>query len=151
MPRLRLLALLTLAACAEALPGDYFEVTLTSQADTCNDPTVPSEETWTYRLVTEGDEAAIFIDDALMASGSFLGCNLSYRSPLLTERREDGTVVRWSIDGAALVAAGEGCDAGDGWLGTETITIVSSSDEEVFTPGCSYAMEAEGRYLQTID
>lgn len=151
MPRPLPALLLLASACAEALPGDYFEVRLKSSGDACNDPAVQSDETWTYRLVTQGEQAVVYIDDAVLASGSILGCNLTYRSTVRTERREGGEVVRWSLEGSALVAAGEGCDAGDGWVGTEQITIVSSSKSDGLTPGCTYDLTAEGTYLETVE
>ncbi len=151
MTRAAWLLLPVLAACTPELPGDYYEISLELTDDQCNDPPVPSSETWTYRVVTTGNDVGIFIDEGRLATGSFLGCNLTYRSPLLSERREDGTAVRWSIEGTAQVSAGEGCEAGDGWLGSERIAIVSSSDEQAVPTGCTYTMSAEGSYLKTVE
>lgn len=150
MSRWSVLSVLGLFACSEELPGDYFEVNLTTTEDGCNEPDVASEETWEYRVVLNGGVGEIYIDEALMASGTVQGCNFTYRSPLFTDRRDDGTVVRWSVSGDAQFASGDGCDAGEGWLGTEEVVIVSSTNTATLAPGCGYTMAAEGKYLRTV-
>lgn len=141
------LSFLLLAACGEDLPGDWFEVTVKTTSDGCNDPEVVSQETWLYRVVVTGTSGELFLGDQPFATGTVEGCNFRYDTPLFSERRESGVSVRWSLTGEAQFSAGEGCDAGDGWSGTETITIVSSSDPDEVPAGCRYELAAEGRYL----
>lgn len=139
-------ALLGLAACgAGDLPGQRFSVTVAGVEDTCNDPMQQYAETFEYRVVTEGAQVSIFIGDALLAAGSLVGCDLTYSSPQFTDERGDGIYVRWSLVGQAVAdIAGGGCDAGDGWVGEESIQVIESTDPEV-PRGCSYQSETSGR------
>lgn len=147
MTRCPSLAFLLLTACGADLPGDWFEVTFTTTSDGCNDPEVRAEETWLYRVVVDGTAGDLFLADQPFATGTVEGCNFRYGTPLFSERRENGASVRWTLTGEARFAAGDGCDAGEGWSGTETITIISSSDGADVPAGCRHELAAEGRFL----
>lgn len=147
---------LGLVGCAEGdLPGQYFDLTLESGNDECNDPKVVDKEKFTYRLVLEGSAVQLFIGDALLATGALAGCDLTYQSPIWTDNREDGVggeteSVRWSIHGDATVGLSDLCDAGDGWVGEERIDILSSTDPDV-PAGCSYFMDVTGNYTGLVE
>lgn len=156
-PGVRTLALvLGLAGCASKdLPGDYFDLTVESTTDECNDPKVVDKETFTYRLVVDGSAVTIFMDDALLATGSLQGCDLTYQSPIWTDNRDDGNggtseAIGWSIHGDATVGLSDLCDAGDGWVGEERIDILNSTDPDV-PAGCSYFFDAVGTYTGSVE
>lgn len=145
-----------LTACAaKDLPGDYFDLTVESTTDECNDPKVVDKEDFTYRLVVEGSAVTIFMGEALLATGSLAGCDLTYQSPIWTDNRDDGQggtsqAVSWSIHGEATIGLSDLCDAGNGWVGEERIDILNSTDPDV-PAGCAYFMDAVGTYTGSVE
>ncbi len=148
--------LLGLVGCsAKDLPGEYFDITVESTSDECNDPKVVDKETFTYRLVVEGSAVTLFMDDSLLATGSLQGCDLTYQSPIWTDNRDDGNggttqAIGWSIHGDATVGLSDLCDAGDGWVGEERIDVLNSTDPDV-PAGCSYFLDATGTYTGSVE
>jgi hypothetical protein len=134
------------AACGEPeLPGHLFEVTVEARTDGCNEPDVSYAETFTYRLVLEDSRATVYIGESTLATGALTGCDLSYASTVWTDTRPEGTV-RWSIIGEATVSLGDGCDAGDGWVGDETLRVNASTVDDI-DQGCVMELDASGTYL----
>lgn len=143
------MAWFVMVGCGEgSVAGHLFQVDLTGVADECHEPDESVGETYDYVLVLRGASAEVYIDDTLFANGSLVGCDLTYQSPLYTETREDGSSVRWSVTGDAVVeVGGVTCEgAGDGWAGNETINIVESTDPAV-PRGCTYTSTASGSYV----
>jgi hypothetical protein len=145
-----LVALLLLSACAEeSLPGDVFNVSVAGVKDNCHSELTPYSESFDYRVTSDASGAyAVYIGPDLLGSGAITGCDFSYGSLIFTDERANGTYVRWSIAGQAVVAlgGGTGCEAGEGWLGTETIQINESTDPDVIT-GCTYVTETTGTWI----
>ena len=140
----------TVAGCsAEALPGEAFAVTVTGPQDgtDCGDLTDAYSETFTYRVVTDGPSVQVYVDETLLAVGSFNGCDLVYTSSTFTDPRPDG-VVRWRLEGVAEVAlSNSGCvpEQGD-WFGEETLRVTESADPGV-PDTCSYLVTTSGQRL----
>lgn len=150
-----LLASLCLApACGVGTePGHYFEVTTTGARNRCTeaDPTEYSE-TFTYRLeFISVNDVVLYVDGIALGAGVVSGCELTYRSPLYTDVRDEDTI-RWSLRGEARIALGDNasCGAGQGWTGLETIEVSSSTTDEVEV-GCVYELEVGGRYLEEVE
>lgn len=141
--------LVMLAACSDAnLPGHRFDVTLTGVDDGCTGSTGGSED-YTYRVEVEGAAVTLSIGEDLLATGTLSGCNVRYDSPSWTESRSGGEV-RWSLSGEAVIALGDGCKAESGWVGTETITVLESTDPDV-QGGCRYSYAVDGTYEGEVE
>lgn len=139
-----LVSVLGASACAEDdLEGVRYLVDLVGVEDNCNEELASYGESFEYRVVTSGASADIYLGETVMASGTLNGCELDYSSALFTDDREEG-VVRWLLEGTATVDLGGAlCEAGSGWVGSETIKVIDSSDAAVPT-GCTYVMDATG-------
>lgn len=139
--------LLVLGACGEQTPpGHYYEIDLLGIEDECTEGLSNFSETVEYRVQVDGSTAYIYEDGSLLAVGSINGCDLTYRSSIFSEAR-DGQVIRYSISGEAQVSRANGCDdAGNGWVGQETLEIFESSDPDIVR-GCTYVYEVDGQYL----
>jgi hypothetical protein len=147
---LSLLALSAVVGCAEGeAPGHYFDISIADDRDECNEPDVVYKQDFEYRVVVDGSSATIFVDGGTFATGAYTGCDLVYSSTLLTDEREGGTV-RWKIAGNAVISLGDGCDAGEGWVGEERIDITESEDEDL-RRGCSYYTTVEGTYRGFVE
>lgn len=141
---------LAASGCAgDDLPGVYYDVSVSTIEDGCNTPDTQYDEQFSYRLLRTAASVQIFIGSDLLATGGLNGCDLTYESPQWNERRPDGAV-RWELRGEALVSIGDGCNAGGGWSGTETITVVSSEDPSI-SAGCRYVTEVTGSYAGEIE
>ncbi len=143
---------LVMAGCsAPPLPGLYFEVDLSLGADGCNDPAVGYEESLVYRveLIPDSSDAVVAVEGDAFAHGSISGCTLTYSSVAWTEERDAGAV-RWSLEGQAEIQRGDGsCGNATDWLGTETITVLTSEDPTI-RPGCTYRIDVVGRFVEEV-
>jgi hypothetical protein len=142
--------LVGMAGCSqEVLPGERFAVTVAGplEGTDCGAFSDAYSETFTYRVVSDGPSVQIYVDEALLAVGSFNGCDLVYSSSTFTDPRPDG-VVRWRMEGVAEVAlSNSGCvpEQGD-WYGEETIRVTESADPAV-PDTCSYLVTTSGQRL----
>lgn len=147
--RTALSSILLLSACSDAnLPGHRFDVTLTQADNGCTGDNAP-EESYTYRVEVEGASVTLSIGADLLGRGTLSGCNVRYDSPPWTETRSGGDV-RWALSGEAVIALGDGCSAEDGWTGTETITVLESSDGDV-QGGCRFSYDVTGTYEGLVE
>ena len=138
----------TISGCtSEAESGQVWQVTALAVEDLCNDPTVPYQETFDYRLQFDGPSAKIFIDDGTFAAGVVSGCDIVYETVVWSEKRDEGSI-RWQLTGSASIyTGGDSCliDGGKDWVGTEVVTVVYS-DIPGIDAGCTYSLELEGVY-----
>lgn len=133
------------SACSGELPGHYYNLTLTTKSDGCNNPAVEANDSLEYRLVQSGNSVDIYIGESLLGEGLLAGCALTYTSSTWTDQRDNDRTVQWKVFGEAQVSLGTGCDAGDGWKGTERIEVVKSDDPDIKI-GCDYEMDVAGTY-----
>jgi len=142
-------AIVLSAGCSDAnLPGHRFDVTLTEADNGCTGESTPAED-YTYRVEVQGAAVTLSIGEDLLATGTLSGCNVRYDSPPWTESRSGGEV-RWSMSGEAVIALGDGCAAESGWVGTETITVLESSDADV-QGGCRFTHDVDGTYEGLVE
>ena len=130
-----------------AQSGQVWQVTALAGEDLSNDPTVPYQETFDYRVQFDGPSATIFIDDGTFAAGVVSGCDIVYETVVWSEKRDEGSI-RWQLSGSASIyTGGESCliDGSKDWVGTEVVQVVYS-DIEGIDAGCTYTMELEGVY-----
>jgi hypothetical protein len=141
----------SLLGCSEAdLPGLYWDVELSMQADNCNAPAVGYSEELSYRIEVDVEQASVAIGSDVFAQGSISGCTLSYESVAWTETRDAGDV-RWQLTGTAATQRGDGaCGNAVDWLGTETFTVLSSEDP-LIRPGCEYVVDVVGTYVGEVE
>jgi hypothetical protein len=114
----------------------------------CIDAGQAVNDTYTYGLVFESADVAIYIDGETFASGTRTGCQLNYQSAVWLEDERPGGLVRWQITGTATYETGAGsCGLGEDiqWEGTETIEVVESEDPDV-PAGCTYELLTEGTF-----
>ena len=136
---------------SEAQSGQVWQVTTLAVEDLCNDPTVPYQETFDYRVQFDGPSATIFIEDGTFAAGVVEGCDLIYETVVWSEKRDEGSI-RWQLTGSASIyTGGESCllDGGKDWLGTEVVQVVYS-DIPGIDAGCTYTMDVEGVYQGVV-
>jgi hypothetical protein len=96
-----------------------------------------SSETFTYGLFRDGDSASLRIDGEDFASGTLLGCDLEYESPVWLDTR-DGGDVQWQVSSInVLVDPNGGCKAdfqgsasNFDFLGVEEIEVVGSDNDD---------------------
>lgn len=138
------------AGCAADEPGHYFEIDVVESNNGCTESDRRHTESFELRLVTNGPTATLFVDGSTFATGSISGCSLSYQAPVFTEARPGGHVVRWTLFGQATLNRGDGCDAGDGWEGTETIRVSSSTDPSI-ERGCAFEMTTSGSWIGQVE
>lgn len=144
-----------LFACKETIePTNIWEVEITGTGS--NNPCVSSTEgfqkTYQYGLYYDGTFTEIKIKDAdsvdfiFFATGEQRGYSLEYESPIYLEESADGNF-NWQITGEAFnESTGNGSDnvpEGYDWAGTETLTVVTSSNEGV-PEDCTYEMDVMG-------
>lgn len=142
---------LTLVACGPADPDPdvSYEVTVTGETNGCTDSTQGYRETFVYDLFFDVASVLIEVDDVALATGEIRGCEIEYSTSIWLEENDDGTYMRWQIDGEATYqGAAGGCLSGDNdWEGTETITVLESTDPAV-AADCTYTMSTAGTLVQ---
>lgn len=148
------LLLLGAVGCSEStLPGHYWDVSLVGSVDTCNEPTVPYADEFSYRLTFDGGNVDLSMGEDLFASGFLPGtCELNYESVIWSEQRGVHEV-KWMLRGEATIRLGGdacGLEAGLDWVGTETFEIMDSEDPDL-SIGCEYQLSAEGVYAGELE
>ena len=146
--------LLFVVGCSEStLPGHYWDVSLVGAVDTCNEPTMPYSDEFSYRLTFDGGNVDLSIGEDLFATGFLPGtCELTYESVVWSEQRGVHEV-RWMLHGEAVIRLGGdacGLDVGVDWAGTETFEIMDSEDPAL-TIGCEYQLSVEGIYAGELE
>ena len=136
-------------------PESDYEYTLSaassSEDSTCSDAT--DERALVYRIVMASftettEEWDIFVQSEERTPSGELGCTflgrgtlrgreVTYSSPPFEEERDDGRV-RWSMTGRATLDSGRVL-----WEGTETISVLESTDASVQT-GCDHVQSLAG-------
>jgi hypothetical protein len=96
----------------------------------CEDDAGKRSESLTYDLFLDGDTVSIEVDGQPFASGSILGCELSYESPVWLDV-VDGAKVNWQVRSVGVLAdttgaCGELFPGSYHFLGLEEIEIVES-------------------------
>jgi len=91
-------------------------------------------ESLTYNLFLDGDTVSIEVDGQPFASGSILGCELSYESPVWLDT-VDGAKVNWQVRSVGVLADTTGAcsemfPGSYHFLGIEEIEIVESDSLE---------------------
>ena len=151
---LALWALALLAASAAGcgkgeLPGQYFKVTLDGAENLCTGDGTGYHEEYEYRLIVDGTDLSVAIDEDVWALGTVDGCNLSYTSLSWSTYRED-LEIQWEILGDAVVNLGGGGGCGDrDWEGTERYLITESAHPSV-EAGCTYTLNVVGAFLREV-
>jgi hypothetical protein len=147
------------AACKpEVLAGSYWHVQVIEATDFCNDPPKdyggPME--MDYRLVYDNSSVALHVEEGgesyQFASGTISGCDIEYESVVWGEAMDSGYGAKWQLLGDAVFrAGGDSCSLDDlDWQGTETFEIVSTDDPDML-PGCTYVLNMEGSFVETIE
>jgi hypothetical protein len=134
------------------LPGHYWNVTATADVDECNDPTVPYQESFLYRVVFDGQDVEVAIGDDVFATGTTSGCDIVYDTPVWSDARDDGTELRWTLVGSAKMRTDpNACIIEDDkdWSGTEIFEIVYSEDINI-PQGCEYELNVTGTYSHEV-
>lgn len=140
-----------LAGCGGGeLPGMYFSLTAEGQENLCTGGGADHSEKLEYRVLTNGNELQIAIEDDIFATGTIEGCTLSYASVVWADYRDDREI-KWQIVGSATANLGgaSGCVPDSDWQGTEEFIVVTSEHEEV-QPGCTYTMGLSGKFLREV-
>lgn len=142
---------LALIACGQDdLPGHYWELDVSTAADTCNSPAVGYGDSFEYRLEIGVEEVSVAIGPDTFATGTINGCTVEYDSVIWTEQRPAGEVL-WTLHGEALAQRGDGaCGIASDWIGTEVFTIVSSADPAI-RPGCTFTTDLTGTYVGEVE
>ncbi len=141
-------------ACGEGdLPGNYFDLELSGAENLCTGGGADHSESHQYRLVYDGNDITVAIGDSVWATGTTEGCRGDYTSIAWSSLRE-GYEIQWQIVGTARVDAegGAGCieDSGVDWQGTETFIVTTSFHPDV-PSGCTYTLDATGRFATKIE
>jgi len=100
----------------------------------CSDDARQTSESLTYDFFLDGDTVSIEVDGQPFASGSILGCALSYESPVWLEV-VDGARVNWQVRSVDVKADTTGACSEEfpgayHFLGLEEIEIVESDSLE---------------------
>lgn len=139
--------------CAGAdVRGHYFNLQAKGAQDDCTGASVNYAEKVGYRLVLDGNDLEVAVDEDVFASGMLNGCSIQYESVIWADER-DGFELRWQIHGAATVNIGgaESCKPQNGtdWDGTEIFEVISSQDPAI-SPGCEYTLNMSGKYVEEV-
>jgi hypothetical protein len=140
--------LLLLAACEESnVPEDAlkYTVTVTGAATDCTEDTTGYQETFEYAVAFEGSSATLYIGQEAFARGTLAGCDLTYETVVVGERRGSGDL-KWQLFGDASIdpSGQDKCAPGEGeWQGSETFEVVESDDASL-EAGCIYEMTTLG-------
>jgi hypothetical protein len=151
--RLALFGCLLLGGCGNAnLKGHYWNLSLDGSEDDCTGAAANYKEKLEYRVMIEGNEVALAVEQDEFATGNVNGCSISYESVIWEEVRGDFEI-RWKIYGSAVinVGGGQSCQPlnGTDWDGTEVFEVISSDDPEI-SPGCEYSMSLSGKYIEEV-
>jgi hypothetical protein len=141
---------MTLACGKGDLPGDYYDVQLEGEANTCTTDSANYSGTYEYRLEVDVQDVQLSIEDDLWAQGSADGCLVTYQS-IVWEDIIDDFVVRWQIRGDARVntGGGGGCVEDGDWAGTESFVVLSSDHPDI-AAGCTYDLTVNGTWIEEI-
>ncbi len=153
-------ALLMTGCGSEELPGEYFDLVVTTTQNECTGNGLSYSDGFEYRVQLDGNDATIAIgeeeseEDDVFAVGTLDGCNLSYTSLVWSTYLDEGDLqkeVTWQIEGAAAVnmGGGRGCVDQVDWEGTENYQILSS-EHSAIAPGCLYELSVTGSWLRTV-
>ena len=101
-----------------------------SDGSDCIDDAGRKAESMTYELYLDGDTVSIEVDGQPFASGSILGCELTYESPVWLEV-VDGARVNWQVRSVDVLADTTGAcsemfPGSYHFLGLEEIEIIES-------------------------
>jgi hypothetical protein len=138
---------LVVMGCQTAEPGYYFDVVVTGVENGCDDSSPGYSERFEYRVVPNGTAVSLYIDGALLGSGSREGCDISYESPTWGGEYK-GDDVRWVLRGEATAAIG-GC-GDDAFVGTES-AIIREVGGDSLDVGCEYEMSVEGDLVDVVE
>jgi hypothetical protein len=152
-------ALLCAGCGSEELPGEYFDLVVTTTQNECTGNGLSYSGGFEYRVLLDGNDATISVvaedeSDDVFAVGTLDGCNLSYTSLVWSTYLDEGDLqkeVKWQIQGAAAVnmGGGGGCVEQVDWEGTENIQILASAHSAI-APGCLYEMSVTGSWLRAV-
>lgn len=147
-----LLLCLSFVACNdEPLPDGSWDVTVVGDTTNCTTDTSGYQDSFRYDLYYSGYIVDLYVDDIYFATGGVTGCSLQYQSSTWLEERGDGSWLRWSLEGEAVIQGkAGGCDIDNDldWAGTELITVEESSDEDDGLTGCTYLLNVTGTYVE---
>ncbi|MCB9665681.1 MAG: hypothetical protein H6732_16350 [Alphaproteobacteria bacterium] len=137
-------------ACGPSEPGHYYELAAAARADACGGLRRGDDGLVTYRLVADGAEVELWVagEASAFATGTLRSCTLTYASREITEARDVGSIT-WRLTGEATVTAGDGCAAGEGWVGAEVVEVVESSSPTV-PAGCQVEVDVEGAWVGEV-
>ena len=149
-----------LGCAAEIIPADgIWEVTIESdEQDTdnqCGDGGEGYRKVYRYEMFQAGSSVELKIDGETFATGEQRGCFLEYQSSIYLEDKDplaEDDSFRWKIDGEAEVqGAAGGCpdlqDTEFDWLGSETLTVVDTENEDAVEEGCTVQLKVGGVYI----
>lgn len=138
------------AGCGPSDPGHYYELSAAARSEACGGLRRGRDGTVTYRLVADGAAVELWVagEAASFATGSLRACTVTYASREVVEAREGGSIT-WRLTGTATVTVGDGCEAGEGWVGTETVEVLESSVSDV-PAGCAVEVDVQGVWLGEV-
>lgn len=142
---------LLLVACGQGqLPGHYWDMIVDGTDNQCTGGGANYREQYQYRVLIEGNDITLAIDDDIFATGLADGCRFDYSSTVWSTYR-DNFEIQWQILGTAYVnvGGGGGCIEGTDWEGTETFVITTSTHPDV-SSGCTYETELTGTYVEEV-
>ena len=140
-----------LAGCGGGeLPGQYFDLKANGTENLCTGGGTSYSETLEYRVIVDGNDLQLAIEEDIFATGTIEGCSLSYASIVWSDYRDDKEI-KWQILGSADANLGgaSGCVTDGDWQGEETFIIVTSEHDEV-QPGCTYSLGLTGKFLREV-
>jgi len=146
---------LLLTGCGnDELPGEYFDLVVTTTENECTGNGLSYTDGFEYRVMLDGNDATVAVGEDVFAVGTLDGCNLSYTSLVWTTYLADGDSqkeVKWQIDGNAEVnfGGGGGCVDQADWEGTENFQILAS-EHSAISPGCLYELSVTGTWLRAV-
>lgn len=140
-----------LSGCgAGDLPGHYWDVVVDGTTNACTGGGANYREEYAYRVIIDGNDISVAIDEDIFATGLVDGCRFDYDSLVWSTYRDDFEI-QWQITGTAYVnvGGGGGCVPDRDWEGTETFIVTTSAHPDV-SAGCTYETEVTGKYVKEV-
>lgn len=133
------------------LPGHYWDVVVEGSENLCTGNAPDYREEYEYRVLLEGNDIQVAIDEDVFATGTIEGCTVTYNSLSWSDYRDD-LEIQWEILGSARVNIGgdKGCIPDRDWDGTETFLVTESAHPDV-QPGCTYTLTVTGAYTHEVE
>jgi hypothetical protein len=144
--------LFLLGGCGdEELPGLYWDLIVEGTDNQCTGGGANYSQRYEYRVLFEGNDITVAVDEDIFATGTVDGCLLTYSSVVWSSYRENHEI-QWQILGSAYVNAGGGggCVDDTDWQGTETF-VITSSDHPSVSAGCTYETEVTGGFTREVE